>query len=83
MYKRIFSEKRLPSILYHATNKRNLKSILSKGIQTDSDGYVYLMEKPEVWNDIVFEVRIPDQRKLMDWRDVWYDDEGEKLYNYS
>lgn len=68
--------------LYHATHRKNLPSILEEGLKTDSWGFIYLSEKPLEWNDhfnIVLKVTIPDINQLIDWREAWYDDDGNEI----
>ncbi len=37
------------------------------------------MEKPEAFDDIVLEIKIPNKNHLVDWREAWYDDNDEEI----
>jgi len=64
--------------LYHGVSDETMEAfVLKNGIVTDSHGFIYLSEKPGIF-PINFEVTIPDSRNLVDWREVWYDDNGEE-----
>lgn len=73
--------------LYHWTNtKENRDSILENGLWTDSDGFIYLSEKPfnETRSDwegqgYVFKVKIPDHDNLYYWEDFWCDEDGNEV----
>jgi hypothetical protein len=80
-YKRFFEykERKKPKVLYHATSVDYVEDILKNGLKPSWDGFVYLMEKPEAWHAVVLEVVVPDARSLQDWREAWYDDDGEEF----
>ena len=66
--------------LYHTTEDKYVEGILKKGLKIDDFGLVYLAEKPLAGDKYpTFKVRIPDHNQLMDWREAWYDDDGEEL----
>ena len=76
--------------LYHAVfNEKSFEYVMEYGIKADSNGVVYLSEKPIIkkaqpkWGYkgtiAVFKVTIPDNRNLYDWREFWCDDNGEEI----
>ena len=71
-------ENRIPNILYHSTNKRNLPSILKDGLKVDHVGFIYLMEKPINFSEVLLEVSIPNKNELMDWKEAWLEN-GEEI----
>lgn len=77
--------------LYHSVfSKKSYEYVLKNGITHDVQGWVYLSEKPMIINGgnhswalntvAVFKVKIPDNRKLYDWREIWYD-KNDKEYD--
>jgi len=69
--------------LYHGTLKTNRDNILREGLKRDSSGVIYLSQKPleakQSSKYVTFHVVIPNQDELIDWRDVWYDENGEEI----
>ncbi len=65
--------------LYHSADQRDVESIQREGLRTDDFGMVYLAEKPIEGFDVAFLVTIPNQSQLADWREIWYDDDGEEI----
>lgn len=74
--------------LYHWVRTREQRDyVLRNGITVDSDGFIYLSEKPlntthPCWtpsDGYVFEVTIPDNSYLYNWEDFWLDDNGEEV----
>jgi hypothetical protein len=65
--------------LYHSTTEKSAASIEKEGLKTDYQGLIYLSEKPIQNFPVVFKVEIPNKNSLVDWRDVWYDDDGEEI----
>lgn len=64
--------------LYHNTDKRNLSSILAKGLQKDEFGLVYLSTYPIKGYEVTLKVEVPDENLLVDWREIWMED-GEEF----
>ena len=61
--------------LYHSVfSNASKKYVLENGIKSDDQGWIYLSEKPIINSRVVavFKVRIPDNRKLYDWREIWF-----------
>jgi len=79
-YKSFFEyvKRKEPKVLYHATSNKFLPIIMKQGLKRSWDGFVYLMEKPEAFDDVVLEVNIPNKNQLIDWREAWYDDNDEE-----
>lgn len=62
------------------------------GIKRDSNGFIYLSEKPIIYDKhkfqrgwtttyAVYEITIPDNTYLWDWRDIWEDNGDDKQYD--
>lgn len=73
--------------LYHTVfNQKSYDYVKKNGITADSNGFIYLSEKPIIKHNnnswsinntvAVFKVRIPNKSKLHDWREIWMDDDG-------
>lgn len=56
--------------------------VLNNGITIDTQGIVYLSVLPLYpveYGGHVFEVKIPNSNNLVDWREVWCDEEGNEI----
>lgn len=79
--KDLLKEEVFPNILYHSvTSEATRDYVLKNGIKADSDSMVYLSEKPMTTAPFKysFKVKVPDQNKLWDWRDVWSDSDDKE-----
>ena len=88
-------EDTLPTKLYHSVFTKDSECFVdTHGIVTDSEGMVYLSEKPIIYDEHKFqrgqvttyacyEVIIPDEHYLYDWRDIWEDNGDDKQYDES
>ncbi len=65
--------------LYHSTDLEYVESIEQNGLKTDDNGLVYLSEKPMQYYDVCYRVTIPKQHNLVDWREMWYDQDGKEI----
>ena len=73
--RKIISEEQMPKVLFHSVRDEKTKEyILRNGIKADDMDMVYLSKKPMggIYK-FTFEVEVPDETKLHDWRDVWED----------
>lgn len=67
--------------LYHWVESDAVRDyVLKNGIVPDDQGSIYLSQKP-LFEDKghYFEVTIPDNNNLYDWREMWYDDSGKEF----
>ena len=79
--KDLLKEDTLPKVLYHSvTSEAKRDFVLKNGIKADSDGMIYLSEKPLESNlyKYSFKVKVPDVSKLHDWREVWSDSDDKE-----
>lgn len=68
--------------LYHSVFSKNAEDYVdNKGITLDDSGYIYLSKYPYKQNRAVatYKVRIPNNSYLYDWREFWYDENGQPL----
>lgn len=66
--------------LYHWIEDRSLEYVEQNGITADSDGDVYLSVAPlRGEGGHLYEVTIPDNNRLYDWREMWYDNNGQEF----
>lgn len=52
---------------------------MRRGLEPDHVGFIYLSERPLPGFEVTIKVTIPDINQLMDWREAWYDDNGEEI----
>ena len=81
--KDLLKEEVLPSVLYHSVTSEVARDfVLNNGIKADRVNMVYLSEKPITTAPYKysFKVKVPDQNKLWDWRDIWSDGD-DKAYD--
>ena len=79
--KDILKEETMPTTLYHSVaTEANRDFVLQNGIKADSMNMVYLSEKPikNAPYKYSFKVKVPDQNKLWDWRDIWSDSDDKE-----
>lgn len=68
--------------LYHTVfDKDTYDFVQGNGIVADDNNYVYLSKYPYKSESAyaTFKVNIPDSNKLFDWREFWYDENGNEF----
>lgn len=68
--------------LYHSVFSKNTENYVdNNGITVDDSGYIYLSKYPYKQNHVVatYKVMIPNNSYLYDWKEFWYDENGEPL----
>jgi len=72
--------------LYHSVKTESqLNFILKNGILPDNQGFIYLSLHPVKTKFYQFsvKVKIPDNNKLHDWRDIWGEGDMDHEYDES
>lgn len=68
--------------LYHSVFSKDVEDYVDKnGITVDEHGFIYLSQHPykTKYTTATYKVRIPDNNYLYDWREFWYDEDGEPI----